>query len=160
MYTLEECGEMFIKLNLTEMKVKDGDKEIILKKEITAAAARTEMSGMTSGSGTAENLCALDMTVKSETANPDTSVSKEIRYDEICAPLVGVFYVAENAESAPYVKEGSRVKKGDVVCIIEAMKMFNDVTADRGGIVEEICVKNGQLVEYNQVLFKLRPDGD
>ena len=76
---------------------------------------------------------------------------------EICSPLVGVFGSGEEANGNPYVQVGDTVRKGDIVCTIEAMKMINDVPADKDGVVTEICVKNGDLVEYQQPLFRMKP---
>jgi acetyl-CoA carboxylase biotin carboxyl carrier protein len=69
---------------------------------------------------------------------------------------VGVFYTSSSPESQPYIKVGSKVKKGDIVCIIEAMKLLNEINSDQDGEIAEICVDNGQVVEYGQTLFKLR----
>lgn len=77
-------------------------------------------------------------------------------YKEIKSPMVGVFYAASSPESEPYVKVGSRVKKGDILCIIEAMKLLNDLNSDMDGEIAEICAENGQVVEYGQTLFKLK----
>ena len=71
----------------------------------------------------------------------------------IDCPMVGVFYTSPSPEADPYVKVGSKVNKGDVVCIIEAMKLMNEVTATESGTIEEILVENGDLVEYGQPLF-------
>ena len=76
-------------------------------------------------------------------------------YKEIKAPMVGVFYTASAPEAEPYVTKGSQVKKGDVVCIIEAMKLMNEIAAEEEGQIVEVCVQNGQIVEYGQTLFKL-----
>ena len=67
--------------------------------------------------------------------------------------MVGVFYAASSPDAEPYVSIGSRVKKGDVVCIIEAMKLMNEVVASESGTVTEVLVKNGDLVEFGQPLF-------
>ncbi len=75
--------------------------------------------------------------------------------NEIKSPMVGVFYAAPSPDAEPYVKVGSRVKKGDVLCIIEAMKLMNEITAEADGEIVDICVKNGEVVEYGQPLFKL-----
>lgn len=75
---------------------------------------------------------------------------------EIRSPMVGVFYAAASPENEPYVKVGSAVKKGDVVCIIEAMKLLNEINADADGEIAEVCAENGQVVEYGQTLFRLR----
>jgi acetyl-CoA carboxylase biotin carboxyl carrier protein len=73
----------------------------------------------------------------------------------IKSPMVGVFYSSPSPDSDPFVKVGDKVKKGDVLCIIEAMKLLNDITADRDGEIAEICVEDGQAVEFAQPLFKL-----
>ena len=77
------------------------------------------------------------------------------RAREIKSPMVGVFYAAASPDAKPYVEIGSRVKKGDVVCIIEAMKLINEITAEFDGEVVDVCVHNGDVVEYGQPLFKL-----
>lgn len=75
---------------------------------------------------------------------------------EIKSPMVGVFYAASSPEAEPFVKVGSHVKKGDILCVLEAMKLMNEVSAEEDGEVAEVCAKNGQVVEYGQTLFKLR----
>ena len=77
---------------------------------------------------------------------------------EILAPLVGTFYRAASPEEEPFVKVGQRVRKGDVIGIIEAMKLMNEVTADADGIVREIPAENGALVGFHEVLVKLSDD--
>lgn len=76
-------------------------------------------------------------------------------FKEVKSPMVGMFYQAPSPEAAPYVRVGSKVKKGDVLCVIEAMKLLNEITADTDGEIVDVCVENGQLVEYGQVLFKI-----
>ncbi len=73
----------------------------------------------------------------------------------IKAPLVGVFYSAPSPDADPYVKEGQQIHKGDVIGIIEAMKLMNEVVADRDGVVEKIVVENGTPVEYDQPLMTI-----
>lgn len=77
------------------------------------------------------------------------------RTSEIRSPIVGVFYAAPSPEAEPFVKVGDRVKKGDVVCIVEAMKLMNEITAEFDGEVVDVCVRSGDVVEYGQTLFKL-----
>ena len=77
------------------------------------------------------------------------------RVHEIKSPMVGVFYASPAPDAKPFVEIGQKVKKGDVVCIIEAMKLMNELTADQDGEVVDICVNNGEVVEYGQPLFKL-----
>lgn len=71
------------------------------------------------------------------------------------SPIVGTFYAASSPDAAPYVKVGDSVKEGQVLCIIEAMKLMNEIEAESAGVVREILVKNGDPVEFGQVLFVL-----
>ena len=73
----------------------------------------------------------------------------------IKSPMVGVFYAAPSPDSEPFVTVGKKVNKGDVVCIVEAMKFMNEITAEQSGTISEICVNNGDIVEYGQTLFKI-----
>lgn len=73
----------------------------------------------------------------------------------IKSPMVGVFYAAPSPDSDPFVTVGKKVNKGDVVCIVEAMKLMNEITAEQSGTISEICVNNGDIVEYGQTLFKI-----
>ena len=73
----------------------------------------------------------------------------------VLAPTVGVFYSAPSPDARPFVEVGDQVKKGDTLCIIEAMKLMNEIPSEVDGTVAEICVGNGQVVEYNQPLFRI-----
>lgn len=73
-------------------------------------------------------------------------------------PLVGTLYLAPSAGAEPFVKEGSHVKKGDVICIVESMKVLNDICADQSGTITKVCVKNEEVVEYGQTLFMIKPE--
>lgn len=73
----------------------------------------------------------------------------------VLAPTVGVFYSAPSPDARPFVEVGDQVKKGDTLCIIEAMKLMNEIPAEVDGTVAEICVGNGQVVEFNQPLFRI-----
>ena len=77
---------------------------------------------------------------------------------EIKSPIVGTFYATPSPDSEDYVEVGSRVEPQTVVCIIEAMKVMNEIKAELNGTISEICVSNGQAVEYGQVLFRVKPD--
>jgi acetyl-CoA carboxylase biotin carboxyl carrier protein len=78
---------------------------------------------------------------------------------EIKSEVIGTFYSAPDPKKPPFVQVGSRVNAGDVLCLVEAMKTYNEVTADRPGVIVEICVQNQQSVEFGQVLFRLDPTG-
>ena len=84
-------------------------------------------------------------------ANSENKV--EENYKEIKAPMVGTFYSKSSPTAKPFVSVGDKVKKGDVVCIIEAMKLMNEIESEVSGKVLEICVKDGSPVEYGQVLM-------
>ena len=75
----------------------------------------------------------------------------------VTSPFVGTFYLAPNPDSAPYVSEGDSVSKGQVLCIVEAMKLMNEIEADVAGKVVEVLVKNAEPVEYGQGLFRIKP---
>ena len=87
---------------------------------------------------------------------PPVSSKPAAKGTEVKSPMVGVFYSSPSPDSEPYVTVGSRVKKGDVLCIIEAMKLMNEITAETDGEITEICVNNGDIVEYGQPLFCMK----
>lgn len=97
--------------------------------------------------------------VKQETAN-NVSASKAdtSNLHKITSPMVGTFYASPTPEADVYVKAGSVVTKDSIVCIVEAMKLFNEIEAEVNGEIVEILVKNGQLVEYGQPLFLVKPE--
>lgn len=77
-------------------------------------------------------------------------------YISIKSPIVGVFYAAPAENADPYVSVGDSVKKGQTLCIVEAMKLMNEITAEEDGVISEVCVANGQVVEYGTELFRFR----
>lgn len=92
---------------------------------------------------------------------PDSAESKPAaenkKYNEIKSPIVGTFYRSPSPDAGPYVDVGSKVKQGSVLCIVEAMKLMNEIESDTAGTVVKICVENGKPVEYGQVLFLIEP---
>lgn len=134
MHALDEYKKLFVDLNLTELSVKDGEFELSLK-------AKEENSNQEASQAKA---FVAPTKANDEEANHLYAVK---------SPLLGVFYAGESPNAKVYVNVGDRVKKGDILCTIETMKMFNDVTSDVEGIVKQICVSNGELVEYHQDLF-------
>lgn len=78
---------------------------------------------------------------------------------EVAAPMVGTFYAAASPGAAPYVQVGDRVNEGDTLCIIEAMKMMNQIEADVSGVIKSIRVQNGEPVEYGETLFVIDQRG-
>jgi acetyl-CoA carboxylase biotin carboxyl carrier protein len=77
--------------------------------------------------------------------------------ETVQSPMVGIFYCAPGEGQKPYVALGDAVHTGDVLCIIEAMKMMNEITAERDGVIVEICASNKQAVDYGHPLFRIRP---
>ncbi|MED3717044.1 acetyl-CoA carboxylase biotin carboxyl carrier protein [Geobacillus thermodenitrificans] len=91
-------------------------------------------------------------------AAPEVKQAPEGNFHQITSPMVGTFYAAPAPDKPPYVKPGDKVKKDTVVCIIEAMKLFNEIEAEVDGEIVEVLVQNGQLVEYGQPLFLVKPE--
>ena len=73
----------------------------------------------------------------------------------INSPMVGIVYMTPKPSSPPFVKSGQKVKKGDTICLIEAMKTFNEIKSDKDGVIKSILVKNGEAVEFGQPLFEI-----
>ena len=78
--------------------------------------------------------------------------------DEVLSPMPGTFYTAPSPDDPPFVKEGDSVKKGDTLCIIEAMKIMNEIEAEDNGVIQKILIEGGQAVEFNQPLFIIEPN--
>ena len=89
---------------------------------------------------------------------PEAPVNKEpeVSGTPVKSPIVGVFYAASSPTAKPYVEVGSKVKKGDILCIVEAMKLMNEIESEFDGEVVEVCVKDGDMVDYGKPLFKLK----
>ncbi len=138
MSSLEEYANLFEKLNLSELSVEEEGLKLTLKREVQSQAPQP-----VSFTGNAQQIVTQNITASSE--KPAQGV---VNGTEIKAPLLGVFYSNE----VP-VKEGDVVKKGDVLCSIEAMKMMNEVRSSADGTVLKILADNGSLVEYHQTLF-------
>ena len=142
---LEQVDSLIEKMeraSLTEISYKDKDVDIKLKRELTPAAAPAPQTVQTQSAPAAQ--------APAKKAHPE---------DEglvVRAPMVGTFYKAPSPEAEAYVKVGDTVSSTSVVCILEAMKLFNEIQAEVSGEVTEILVDDGDMVEYNQPLFKLR----
>lgn len=90
------------------------------------------------------------------TTASSNEAAEEAGIDYIRSPMVGTFYRAPSPDSGPFVENGQKVNPDSVVCIIEAMKVMNEIQAEQGGTIQEILVENGEPVEYNQPLFKIK----
>ncbi len=154
---IKELIEIMKKNDLVEVEIKHGDDKIFLKR---SQAPPTGTSVPTA----AQNTMAVPAgpnASQAPTTEAEPAVSQlhaEENLVEIKSPLVGTFYAAPSPDSDPCVEVGSQVEPQTVVCIIEAMKVMNEIKAETGGTIAEILVENGQAVEYGQVLFKVKPD--
>ncbi len=158
---IKELIEIMKRNELVEIEISHGDDKIVLK--------RSQAQPAVGGSGTA--VPTGDPNISTAPAGPNAahasaqpvppSVSEpQLEEDlvEIKSPLVGTFYVTPSPDSDPYVEVGSYVDAQAVVCIIEAMKVMNEIKTETSGTIAEILVTNGQAVEYGQVLFRIRAD--
>jgi acetyl-CoA carboxylase biotin carboxyl carrier protein len=89
---------------------------------------------------------------------PEAPADRDSGLVPIVSPMVGTFYAAPSPESAPYVRQGDRINKGQVVCIVEAMKLMNEIESEVSGTVVRVLAENAQPVEYGQELFQVQPD--
>jgi len=96
-----------------------------------------------------------DIPEMSETATKEPDSTPGV---EILSPMPGTFYRAPSPDDPPFVKEGDSVKKGDSLCIIEAMKIMNEIEAEDNGVIQKIFIESGQAVEFNQPLFIIEPN--
>lgn len=129
---------------LSKIKIKNGDCEIVIEKECKMPPV-PPMPPMGVSVNTAA--AAVQPAVTAETASSnETSVSGNI----VKAPIVGTYYAAPGPDKAPFVEVGKKVKKGDVIMIIESMKLMNEVQSEFDGVVKEIMVENGTAVEFDQ----------
>ena len=127
---IENLSKIVSDNNLSEISLKEDGREITIKKD---------------------NVEKIE--VKSETTNEQKEVIENRK--SIISPMVGTFYMAPSPDSDPFVEIGTEVKEGDVICILEAMKLMNEIKSEINGKVVQICVKNGEPVEYGQVLMYL-----
>ena len=120
-------------LGLTGLEITEGDKVVRLERSAPAMIKEQETF------------------VRQESAGEDGG-----DYVSVTSPIVGVFYAAPAENADPFVAVGDRVEPGSVLCVIEAMKLMNEIRAESGGVIEKICATNGQVVEYGTELFRIR----
>lgn len=136
---IQELADLLNKNGLTELSLKESDKEIVLKKEKEVVAGAAPALVSAKGADTQEAFVCTP--VETKKGKPITS------------PMVGTFYKAPSPDSKPFVSVGAVVEEGQVVCIIEAMKLMNEIESDVSGKVVEICVEDAQPVEFGQILM-------
>ena len=95
-------------------------------------------------------------TISSQPQNvSNTPTNESSSMQSIDSPMVGIIYLTPKPSSPPFVKSGQKIKKGDTICLIEAMKTFNEIKSDKDGVVKSILIKNGEAVEFGQPLFEI-----
>lgn len=132
---IKELIELFESSGLSSMEIEEGNLKVRLAKPATPVVSSPTV--------------VVKPTVVNEEVEEDTPKIS------ITSPLVGTFYRAKTPNDAPYVQVGDRVNVGDVICMIEAMKTMNEIKADKAGIIKEILVENGSMVQYGDELFTL-----
>lgn len=142
---LERLAKIINDNGLTEISVEDGDQAITIRKDLPEVVVGAPASAAARASA-----APVSAPGQSET-NTGESVTQQGK--AITSPMVGTFYSASAPDAAPFVEVGSDIQVGDVVCIIEAMKLMNEIKSEQAGKVTKICVKNGDPVEFGQVLM-------
>lgn len=148
--TIEKLAGIVSSKELSELTISDGDKTITIKGKKCPPPAPTAMPFPVMGTAAAASASA----PTSETA--DSSNEEAAEGNLVKSPIVGTFYAAPSPEKPPFVKIGDTVKKGDVIMIIESMKLMNEVRSDFDGVVEKILVSDGQAVEYDQPVMIIK----
>lgn len=158
---IKKLIEIMKQNELVELKISHGDDEIFLKR----GQAQPAVAGIGTDTAMAgPNISTAPVIPNSvqnsipQAPSPASGPQLEENLVEIKSPLVGTFYATPSPDSEPYVEVGSYIEAQTVVCIIEAMKVMNEIKTENSGTIAEILVANGEAVEYGQVLFKLRPD--
>ena len=139
---IEKLAKVLAETGLTEISLEDGEQAITLRKDVVVASAPQVV---------AAPVATPAVTPAATSEAPAQAPAK--KGTPITSPVVGTFYKAPSPDADPFVSVGSTVKQGDVVCIVEAMKMMNEIVAEVSGKVVEICVEDGQPVEFGQVLL-------
>lgn len=148
---IRKYAELMKELELTGLEITENNQIVRLERSPAAKLPQTPGSSFLPGAAraSAENDNGINLSEKGEA---DSFLS-------VKSPLVGVFYAAPAENAEPYVSVGESVKKGQVLCIIEAMKLMNEITAEEDGVILEITAANGQIVEYGSELFRMRKQG-
>ena len=134
---IRRYAELMKELGLTGLEMTVGDSRVRLERSAPAQAEGT--------------VCAVRDPAP---AVPRAAENRD--YFSVKSPVVGVFYAAPAEKAESYVKAGDSVNKGQILCIIEAMKLMNEIVAEEDGVISEVCVTDGQVVEYGTELFRIR----
>ncbi|MCE5038139.1 acetyl-CoA carboxylase biotin carboxyl carrier protein [Staphylococcus auricularis] len=152
---IKELIDILDQSNLTEINIDDKGGSVVLKKEKETEIITPQVSGQVAQAQAPQ--------AEAPTQNPapeaQSNTSESEASDDlqtINAPMVGTFYKSPSPEENAYVQVGDTVSKDSTVCILEAMKLFNEIQAEVSGEITEILVEDGQMVEYGQPLFKVK----
>lgn len=159
---IRELIRLLDETSLSEVKIETDDMKLLLKKggaEVAATPAPAQVAQPVS-SAPAVAAPAVSAAVPEQPAQapvqPAQPAEDESGIHVITAPMVGTFYRAPTPDADPYIAKGDKVNNKTVVCIVEAMKLMNEIEAEVEGEVVDIMVENGQLVEYGQPMFKIK----
>lgn len=158
---LENLFELLKKYELTELTLRDGRRAVTMKRNVQQLPYISQsLPGIDSVTPAQPPAAAPSPAAEAPAPavaaaeGPDTS-----GWHEVKAPLVGTFYRSPSPDAEPFVEEGDRVQVNDKLCIVEAMKIMNEIECPVAGIVRQVCAKNGKPVEFGQVLFRIEVTG-
>ncbi len=153
---MKQLMQLFEQSDLSAMEICEGEDRVRLERNAQPWAQA--MAGFSPAQAAVLPAQGAPLSVSPETPQDFQKAGQVVdfnRLTEVQSPMVGVFYAAPAPDAEPYVRRGDKVKKGDVLCVIEAMKLLNEIVAESDGEIADICVQNGQVVEFSQTLFKL-----
>ena len=140
--------------DVNELTLETGEYKLTVKRGKSEAAVATTAAPAAAAPSAQQPVQQQPAAVESAPA-PTPEPSSNLA--EVTAPIVGTFYAAPSPDADDYVKLGDRVERGAVLCIIEAMKLMNEIEAETAGTIKEILVRNEEPVEYGQILFRIDP---
>ena len=142
---IEKLAKVLAETGLTEISLEDGEQAITLRKDVIVSAAPQVVAAPVASAAAQAPVA--------QAPSTETPAAPAKKGTPITSPMVGTFYKSPSPDAASFVAVGDSVKVGDVVCIVEAMKMMNEIKSEVAGKVLEICVEDGQPVEFGQVLM-------
>ena len=143
---IEKLAKIITDNGLTEISMEDGEQAITIRKDLPEVVMAQPHAAVAAAPVQEQAAPAVPSAKEEQSADVPSGKA-------ITSPMVGTFYSASSPDAAPFVEIGSEVNVGDVVCIIEAMKLMNEIKSEQAGKITKICVKNGDPVEFGQVLM-------
>ncbi|HEU4352180.1 MAG TPA: acetyl-CoA carboxylase biotin carboxyl carrier protein [Burkholderiales bacterium] len=148
---LKKLIDLVQESGIAELEITEGEEKVKIVKGGAVVVTGTSPAGMTSPPPAGSVAPVAAAAVPAPAAEPEPGQEGHV----VKAPMVGTFYRSPSPDAKPFIEVGQAVKEGDTICIIEAMKLMNEIEADASGVVKAILVENGQPVEYGQPLFIL-----